>query len=95
MVTGRSEAACSTACLPCCGTCKPDNRWPNCALASSPRIQYRMLNHWDNPNGTVERGYAGSSIWKWYELPDSLDPRYTDYARANASIGINGVVSTT
>ncbi|GAB3577504.1 alpha-glucuronidase family glycosyl hydrolase [Hymenobacter daeguensis] len=60
-------------------------------LSSSPRIQYRLLNHWDNPNGTVERGYAGSSIWKWYELPQRLDPRYTDYARANASIGINGV----
>ena len=59
--------------------------------SSSPRIQYRMLNHWDNPNGSVERGYAGSSIWKWYELPQHLDPRYTDYARANASIGINGV----
>ena len=63
----------------------------NLTLASSPRIQYRMLNHWDNPNGTVERGYAGSSIWKWNELPQRLDPRYTDYARANASIGINGV----
>jgi alpha-glucuronidase len=60
-------------------------------VSSSPRIQYRMLNHWDNPNGTIERGYAGSSIWKWYELPQHLDPRYTDYARANASIGINGV----
>jgi alpha-glucuronidase len=60
-------------------------------LSSSPRIQYRLLNHWDNPNGTVERGYAGSSIWKWAELPQRLDPRYTDYARANASIGINGV----
>ncbi|UOQ96420.1 alpha-glucuronidase [Hymenobacter sp. 5317J-9] len=63
----------------------------NLRLSSSPRIQYRMLNHWDNPNGTVERGYAGSSIWKWNELPQRLDPRYTDYARANASIGINGV----
>ena len=61
-------------------------------VASSPRINYRLLNHWDNPNGTVERGYAGSSIWKWYELPERLDPRYTDYARANASVGINGVV---
>ncbi|MCB2409728.1 alpha-glucuronidase family glycosyl hydrolase [Hymenobacter lucidus] len=64
----------------------------NIDLTSSPRIQYRLLNHWDNPNGTVERGYAGSSIWKWYELPERLDPRYQDYARANASIGINGVV---
>jgi alpha-glucuronidase len=60
--------------------------------SSNPRIGYRMLNHWDNQNGTIERGYAGSSIWQWYQLPESLDPRYTDYARANASIGINGVV---
>ena len=63
----------------------------NLNVSSSPRIQYRLLNHLDNPNGTVERGYAGSSIWKWYELPERIDPRYQDYARANASIGINGV----
>ncbi|TPG71831.1 alpha-glucuronidase [Hymenobacter nivis] len=62
------------------------------AVRSAPRIGHRMINHWDNPNGTVERGYAGSSIWKWDELPQRLDPRYTDYARANASIGLNGVV---
>lgn len=58
---------------------------------SKPRIQLRMLNHWDNPNGTIERGYAGASLWKWYELPETIDPRYRDYARANASIGINAV----
>ncbi|WP_210521808.1 alpha-glucuronidase family glycosyl hydrolase [Hymenobacter terricola] len=67
-------------------------RQPLANLAGSPRIRYRLLNHWDNPNGTVERGYAGSSIWKWAELPERLDPRYKDYARANASIGLNGVV---
>ncbi|MFN8357173.1 MAG: alpha-glucuronidase family glycosyl hydrolase [Spirosomataceae bacterium] len=61
------------------------------SLTSSPKIQLRMLNHWDNVNGTIERGYAGASLWKWYELPETLDPRYTDYARANASIGINAV----
>lgn len=61
-------------------------------LRSSPRIDLRLLNHWDNPSGTVERGYAGSSIWQWFELPERLDPRYADYARANASVGINGVV---
>jgi alpha-glucuronidase len=57
-----------------------------------PRIQLRLLNHWDNLDGTIERGYAGRSLWKWDELPDTLRPRYTDYARANASIGINGSV---
>jgi alpha-glucuronidase len=56
-----------------------------------PKVALRMLNHWDNVLGTIERGYAGASLWKWYELPETLDPRYTDYARANASIGINAV----
>lgn len=61
-------------------------------IKSAPTIRYRMLNHWDNPDGTIERGYAGSSLWKWYELPERVDPRYEDYARANASLGINGTV---
>lgn len=55
-------------------------------------IPLRILNHWDNPDGTVERGYAGRSIWKWDELPDSVSPIYKEYARACASVGINGTV---
>jgi alpha-glucuronidase len=51
-----------------------------------------LLNHWDNLEGTIERGYAGRSLWQWNDLPDKLSPRYTDYARANAAIGINGAV---
>ena len=61
-------------------------------LASHPALALRMLDHWDNLDRTVERGYAGESIWNWWELPAIVDPRYTDYARANASIGINGTV---
>jgi alpha-glucuronidase len=61
-------------------------------LASSPKIRRRLLDHWDNLNGTVERGYAGDSLWQWQSLPEYLSPRYTDYARACASIGINGAV---
>jgi len=61
-------------------------------LRDAPREKLRVLNHWDNLDGHVERGYAGDSIWDWWKLPDYLDPRYTDYARANASIGINGAV---
>nr|WP_256869427.1 alpha-glucuronidase family glycosyl hydrolase [Sphingobium lactosutens] len=61
-------------------------------IVSAPKIGLRLLNHWDNLNGTVERGYAGQSIWDWWRLPDWKGPRYTDYARANASIGINGTV---
>lgn len=61
-------------------------------ITDSPKVRLRMLNHWDNPLGTIERGYAGSSLWKWYELPEVIDQRYIDYARANASVGINAVV---
>ncbi|MGA1798958.1 alpha-glucuronidase family glycosyl hydrolase [Sphingomonas sp. 4RDLI-65] len=61
-------------------------------LTSSPRVKLRVLDHWDNLDGVVERGYAGASLWDWWTLPDLRDPRYTDYARANASIGINGTV---
>ena len=69
---------------------------PVTALESSsvPRIRRRVLDHWDNLDGSVERGYAGASLWDWARLPETLSPRYRDYARANASIGINGVVLT-
>jgi alpha-glucuronidase len=63
-------------------------------ILSSPLLKLRLLNHWDNLNRTVERGYAGFSIWNWHTLPGYLDQRYKDYARANASIGINGSVLT-
>ena len=61
-------------------------------IVSAPKLKLRILNHWDNLNRTVERGYAGFSIWDWHTLPDYIDKRYIDYARANASIGINGTV---
>ncbi|MBN7812586.1 alpha-glucuronidase [Algoriphagus sp. H41] len=60
----------------------------------SPKVRLRMLNHWDNLDRTVERGYAGFSIWDWHKLPGYVDPRYLDYARANASLGINAVSLT-
>jgi alpha-glucuronidase len=61
-------------------------------IAETPRLARRMLNHWDNLDGSIERGYAGRSLWKWDELPKVVDPRITDYARANASLGLNGTV---
>src|SRR4051812_38284221 len=57
-----------------------------------PKVQLRLVNHWDNLDGTVERGYAGASLWQWSELPGTISPRYADYARANASVGLNGAV---
>jgi alpha-glucuronidase len=59
-------------------------------VSQKPRLQRRMLNHWDNLDGSVERGYAGRSLWDWQSLPEKVDPRLRDYARANASIGVNG-----
>ncbi len=61
-------------------------------VQESPRIKLRVLDHWDNLDGYVERGYAGNSLWDWQTLPEWRNPRYTDYARANASLGINGTV---
>ena len=61
-------------------------------IKESPSYDIRVLNHWDNPDGTIERGYAGESLWKWEELPGVVSERYQQYARANASIGINGTV---
>lgn len=63
-------------------------------LTSAPRIERRLLNHWDNLNGFVERGYAGFSLWNWFELPEIRSPRYRYYARALASVGLNGTVLT-
>ena len=71
-----------------------------CLTATAQPLQLRLLNHWDNPDGTVERGYAGHSIWKWNEipadknrpLPRSLRLRYEEYGRTNQAYGINGTV---
>lgn len=60
-------------------------------IVEVPGYDLRILNHWDNLDSTVERGYSGSSLWNWEELP-VLSPRYEVYARANASIGINAMV---
>jgi len=60
-------------------------------ITQIPAYDIRILNHWDNPDGNVERGYAGTSLWQWDELPDQVSPRYEQYARANASVGINAV----
>jgi alpha-glucuronidase len=63
------------------------------SIASAPKVEFRVVNHWDNLNRLVERGYAGLSLWEWGSLPQyNENPRYKDYARINASIGINGTV---
>ena len=63
------------------------------SIIERPAYRLRLLNHWDNLNGTVERGYAGRSIW-WNREEDAtvLAAQYKTYARANASVGINGTV---
>lgn len=61
-------------------------------IQEKPAFDIRVLNHWDNLDGTIERGYAGRSLWKWEDLTDSVSARYREYARANASVDINGTV---
>ncbi|AVM52690.1 alpha-glucuronidase [Bacteroides zoogleoformans] len=62
------------------------------STTENPAYTLRILNHWDNIDRTVERGYAGQSLWDWERLPHNLSERYKEYARANASVGINGTV---
>ncbi|MEW2920897.1 alpha-glucuronidase family glycosyl hydrolase [Muricauda sp. ANG21] len=66
----------------------------NLDITEIPKVDIRVLNHWDNLDRTIERGFAGFSIWNWHTLPGFIDQRYIDYARANASVGINGTVLT-
>jgi alpha-glucuronidase len=61
-------------------------------VSQTPRLRLRVLNHWDNLDGSIERGYAGRSLWDWNALPEHATPRLRDYGRANASVGINGTV---
>ncbi|MDQ8203198.1 alpha-glucuronidase family glycosyl hydrolase [Pelagicoccus sp. SDUM812003] len=63
-------------------------------IVSSPKIGHRLLNHWDNLTRTIERTMVGASIWNWFDLPYYIEPYYHDYARACASVGINGTVLT-
>ena len=69
-----------------------DRSIDNLNITEKPSYHVRVLDHWDNLDRTVERGYAGRSIWRWDELPGKISLRYKAYARANASIGINGTV---
>jgi alpha-glucuronidase len=61
-------------------------------ITDAPKLMVRVLDHWDNLDGSIERGYAGASLWRWQTLPAVRDPRYGEYARADASVGINGAV---
>jgi alpha-glucuronidase len=61
-------------------------------IEERPAMALRFLDHWDNLDGSVERGYAGASLWRWPDLPAHVDPRIAEYGRANASLGLNGTV---
>ena len=65
---------------------------PGLGAYSSPAFSYRILNHWDNIDGSIERGYAGKSIFFGCPETKAWAERIKEYARANASIGINGSV---
>ncbi len=84
------------AALMLAAACKPqvnDELWLNADIPmdGAPAYEYRILDHWDNLDDTVERGYAGKSLWGWTseELPAA---RIDMYARLNGKLGINGIV---
>lgn len=64
----------------------------NLNIKEFPKTEFRIANHWDNIDRTVERGYAGLSLWDWKALPNKKSKRYKDYARFCASVGINSIV---
>ena len=85
------------------GSGKQQNFGKTIDETEKPQVSLRILNHWDNLDGSIERGYAGKSIFKWEEIKlgkkgkggsisKSLHQRIITYARANASLGINGSV---
>ena len=85
------------------GSGKQQNFGKTIDETEKPQVGLRILNHWDNLDGSIERGYAGKSIFKWEEIKlgkkgkggsisKSLHDRLITYARANASLGINGSV---
>jgi len=85
------------------GSGKQQNFGKTIDETEQPQVGLRILNHWDNLDGSIERGYAGKSIFKWEEIKldksgkaksisKSLHDRLIAYARANASLGINGSV---
>ena len=94
VVTGNTDVALLYGTFALLREMQQDHDISNLDIAESPKIKNRVLNHWDNLDRTVERGYAGFSIWDWHLLPELIKPEYKDYARANASIGINGTVLT-
>ncbi len=61
-------------------------------MTEKPKNSLRILAHSDYMNGDVSRGYQGKSLWQWQSLPYNVNPRLDDYARLNASTGLNGVV---
>lgn len=91
VITGNTDIAVLYGCFHFLRLLQTHESLERLDISSTPSIQLRMLDHWDNLNRTVERGYAGISIWNWQTLPGYIDQRYKDYARANASVGINAV----
>jgi alpha-glucuronidase len=94
VITSKSDIGVMYGCFQLLRLMQTGKKIQQLDTSAAPTLQLRLLNHWDNLNRSVERGYAGISIFNWHTLPDYKDKRYLDYARANASIGINGVTVT-
>src|SRR5690606_37194205 len=92
VITGRSERGLLYGTFAFLRMLNTGHELSNLDVIDNPKNELRMINHWDNMDGSIERGYAGRSIYyDNYELVDDLE-RVKDYARLLASIGINSVV---
>jgi alpha-glucuronidase len=93
VITGKTDAGVLYGTFKLIRMIQTGERIDNLDISENPRYDLRLLDHWDNLNGSVERGYAGRSIW-WNreESPELILRQYQDYGRANASVGINGCV---
>ena len=91
IITGRTDRAVLYGVFNFLRLMQTDKPISRLNLSDDPENLLRMVDHWDNPSGSIERGYAGKSIFHWNKLPE-LETRYYDYARMLASIGINGCV---
>lgn len=90
-ITSCGEAGLLYACFHFLRLLQTDSPIDALNIADSPALEYRMLNQWDNLDRSVERGYSGLSIYDWEAIGKGDTKRYTDFARANASIGINAI----
>ena len=92
VIAAQTDVACLYGIFALLRLIQTEHTLDDLSLKSTPTNALRILAHSDNLDGSIDRGYQGKSLWRWSDLPEKVNSRLTDYARLNASIGLNGVV---